>query len=309
MTGKAKRARQARLANARSYAVPDSVLQAASKSGELDTSISANDADSGTMTNLTSVGAAQQSALQIRLDSAANTGGLGESTQATTSGTATSVDPKGYLTSLQKNQLQSDEVSVEDVNRARVLLESAVKSNVSNGYVMSLHEQHVRQTLTSYRPGYVALARLEELAGKLHTARKTIHRATEQRPRSIVVWKEAIRLNRESVHNAKIIAANGIKLDPKVGDGHQVRQRSCASSHFQAVQLWQAAIDLEDLPAARRKVARQALDQNGCSVLLWKTLINLNEDIENVRLLFAKATETLRNVFLRSSSEISTNDT
>ncbi|KAF2134408.1 hypothetical protein P153DRAFT_391748 [Dothidotthia symphoricarpi CBS 119687] len=255
MTGKAKRAREARMANSRSYAVPDSVLQAASKSGELDTSISSNDADSGTMTNFASIGAAQLSALTVRLDSAAS---AAPGTQtATTSGTATTVDPKGYITALDRKQAAGDEVPVEDINRARVLLESAVKTNVHNG------------------PGYVALARLEEVAGKIHTAKKVIQKGCEMCPKSIVVWEEAIRLNRENIHNAKIIAANGIKLNPK------------------AIRLWQAAIELEQTPAARKKVTRQALDHNAQSVELWKTLINDTEEIENVKLLFAKATDTI----------------
>lgn len=254
MTGKAKRAREARMANSRSYAVPDSVLQAASKSGELDTSISANDADSGTMTNFASIGAAQLSALTVRLDSAASSG---PGTQTATSGTATTVDPKGYITALDRKQAMGDEVPVEDINRARVLLESAVKTNIHNG------------------PGYVALSRLEEVAGKMHTAKKVIQKGCEMCPKSIVVWEEAIRLNRENVHNAKIIAANGIKLNPK------------------AIRLWQQAIELEQTPAARKKVTRQALDHNPQSVELWKILINDTEDIENVKLLFAKATETV----------------
>lgn len=254
MTGRAKRAREARMANSRSYAVPDSVLQAASKSGELDTSISTNDADSGTMTNFASIGAAQLSALTVRLDSAASNPGA---QTTTTSGTATSVDPKGYITALDRKQAAGEEVPVEDINRARVLLESAVKTNVHNG------------------PGYVALSRLEEVAGKLHTAKKVIQRGCEMCPKSIVVWEEAIRLNRENVHNAKIVAANGIKLNPK------------------AIKLWQAAIDLEQTPADRKKVTRLALDNNPQSVELWKTLINDTEDIENVKLLFAKATDTV----------------
>ncbi|KAF3045187.1 hypothetical protein E8E12_010484 [Didymella heteroderae] len=255
MTGRAKRAREARMANARSYAVPDSVLAAGARSGELETSISTDDASSGTMTNFASIGAAQQSALQVRLDSAAASSGTGTQT-TTTSGTAT-VDPKGYLTALDKKEMQGGEVPVEDINRARVLLESAVKTNVNNG------------------PGYVALARLEEVAGKIHTAKKVIQKGCEMCPKSIVVWEEAIRLNREQLHNAKVIAANGIKLNPK------------------AIVLWKAAIDLEQTPAARKKVTRQALDHNPQSVELWKTLINDTEDIENVKLLFAKATETV----------------
>lgn len=255
MTGKAKRAREARMANARSYAVPDSVIQAAHQSGQLETSISTSDSD-GTMTNFASIGAAQKSALQVRLDSAANTNPGGN--QTTTSGTATSVDPRGYITALDKKQAMGEEVPVEDINRARVLLESAVKTNVHNG------------------PGYVALARLEEVAGKIQTAKKIIQKGCEMCPKSIVVWEEAIRLNRENLHNAKVIAAAGIKLNPK------------------AIKLWMAAIDLEQTPAARKKVTRMALDHNQQSVELWKILINDTEDLESVKLLFAKATETVK---------------
>jgi pre-mRNA-processing factor 6 len=253
MTGKNKRAREARMANSRSYAVPDSVLAAAGRQGELDTSISTGDAD-GMTTNLASIGAAQLSALKVRLDSATNEPG----TQTTaTSGTATSVDPKGYMTALDKKQAMGEEVPVEDINRARVLLTSAVNTNLKNG------------------PAHVALARLEEVAGKVATARRNIQRGCELCPKSVVVWEEAIRLNRENLHNARVIAANGIKHLPK------------------AVKLWQAAIDLEQTSQDKKKVCRQALDNNPSSVELWKTLINETEELDSVRLLFAKATETV----------------
>ncbi|KAF2274647.1 TPR-like protein [Westerdykella ornata] len=254
MTGKAKRAREARLNNARSYAVPDSVISAAAQQGQLETSIPADSGD-GTMTNFASIGAAQKSALQVRLDSAAaNNSG----TQTSVGGTSTSVDPRGYITALEKSQANGMAAPVEDINRARVLLESAVKTNVHNG------------------PGYVALCRLEEVAGKIHTAKKVIQKGCEMCPRSVVVWEEAIRINRDNLHNAKVIAAAGIKQNPK------------------AIKLWIAAIDLEQTVAARKKVTRQALDHNPQSVELWKILINDTEEIENVRMLFAKATETVK---------------
>ncbi|KAF2747095.1 pre-mRNA-splicing factor prp1 [Sporormia fimetaria CBS 119925] len=253
MTGKAKRAREARQNSMRSYAVPDSVLSAAAQQGQLETSISTDSSD-GTMTNFASIGAAQKSALQVRLDSAAKST---PGSQTAVSGTSTSVDPRGYITALEKNSMNG-ETPVEDVNRARVLLESAVKTNVHNG------------------PGYVALARLERIAGKMATAKKVIQKGCEMCPRSVVVWEEAISLNRDNMHNAKIIAAAGIKQNPK------------------AIKLWIAAIDLEQTVAARKKVTRQALDHNPQSVELWKILINDTEEIENVRMLFAKATDTVK---------------
>ncbi|KAF2257771.1 TPR-like protein [Lojkania enalia] len=253
MTGKAKRAREARLSNQRAYAVPDSVISAASQVGELDTSISTESSD-GTMTNFASIGAAQKSALQVRLDSAASsTNGA----QTAVSGTSTSVDPRGYITALEKSQAQG-EIPVEDINRARTLLESAVKTNVHNG------------------PGYVALCRLEEVAGKIGTAKKVIQKGCEMCPRSTAVWEEAIRINRDNIHNAKIIAATGIKQNPK------------------AIKLWLAAIELEKTANDRKKVTRQALDHNPQSVELWKMLINDTEDIEAVKMLFAKAVDTVK---------------
>ncbi|KAF2478192.1 uncharacterized protein BDR25DRAFT_250834 [Lindgomyces ingoldianus] len=252
MTGKAKRAREARMADRKSYAVPDSVIAAAHQQGQIETSISASDGD-GTMTNFASIGAANKSALQVRLDAASKIPG----TQSTVSGTSTSVDPRGYITALEKNQAAGVEAPVEDINRARVLLESAVKTNIHNG------------------PGYVALCRLEELAGKVNTAKRVIARGCELCPKSIVCWEENIRINRDNVHNAKIIAATAIKQNPK------------------AIKIWEAAIDLEQTMAARKKVTRQALDHNPQSVELWKSLINDTEDLENVRLLFAKAVDTV----------------
>ncbi|KAF2203116.1 hypothetical protein GQ43DRAFT_390718 [Delitschia confertaspora ATCC 74209] len=258
MTGKNKRAREARQANQRFYAVPDSVLQGAAAAGQLETSISTDSGD-GTMTNFASIGAAQQSALQVRLDAASSGAATSTTTNGTStvSGTSTSVDPRGYITALDKATSLQAGAPIEDINRARVLLESAVKTNLHNG------------------PAHVALCRLEEVAGKIHTAKKVISRGCELCPHSIVCWEENIRINRGNKHNAKIIAAQAIKLNPK------------------AITLWKAAIELEQTPAARKKVTRQALDHNPQSIELWKILINDTEDVENVRLLFAKAVETI----------------
>ena len=249
MTGKNKRERNARLADRRSYAVPDSIIAGAAQSTELETSISADGAD-GTMTNFASIGAAQTSVLGVRLDRVAS------GTQ-TVAGTSSTVDPRGYMTALDKAQLQPDQLPVENVKRARLLLASAVKTN------------------QQYGPSHVALCRLEEVAGKPGTAKKIIARGCELCPQSVACWSENIRINRDDLHNAKIIAATAIKLNPK------------------AIPLWQAAVELEQMPAAKKKVTRQALDHNPQSVELWKTLINLTDDVKDVRLLFAKATDTV----------------
>ncbi|KAF2436002.1 putative Pre-mRNA-splicing factor prp1 [Tothia fuscella] len=254
LTGRNKRARLNRM-NQRSYAVPDSVLAGARDAGQMDTSIDASegtngDTADGTMTNFAQIGAAREKQLQVRLDQAEKAGG-----SDSVAGTATSVDPRGYLTSL-ANSEKSGDVNIGDINRTRLLLESVIKSN------------------PTHPPGWISAARLEELAGKIVAARNLVNKGCEKNPRSEDIWLEAIRLHMEgNNHNAKVIAANAIKHIPK------------------STKLWIAAMELETLPQAKKKVLRQALDHNTKSVDLWKAASNLEEDQKDAMLLLAKATE------------------
>ncbi|EOO02676.1 putative pre-mrna-splicing factor prp1 protein [Phaeoacremonium minimum UCRPA7] len=251
MTGKTKREREAR--HQRFYAVPDSVIAAASSSGEFGTTIvedgAGGDAKDGGMTNFAKIGAARDKVLQARLDQASQSSGT-----ATTVGTSTSVDPKGYLTNLAKVGDVS-QVSVGDVDFARKLLKSAVETNPTNA------------------PGWIAAARVEELAGKMVAARNIIARGCKNCPKSEDVWLENIRLN--DSRNAKIIAAEAIK------------------SNTRSVRLWVEAMKLESDPRSKKKVIRHALDHIPESEALWKEAVNLEEDPEDARLLLAKATQLI----------------
>lgn len=256
MTGKNRRSKQH--LRQRFYAVPDSVLAGARDSTQFDTTISedgaaangAADGLDGTMTNFADIGAARDKVLQVRLDQAAQGSG-----QESVSGTATSIDPKGYMTALTKSEIKAGEIPVADIARARTLLESVIKTNMKHG------------------PGWIAAARLEEYAGKIVAARNVIARGCEHCPKSEDVWLEAIRLNDN--HNAKIIAANAIK------------------NNNRSVRLWVEAMKLEQLPAAKKRVLRQALDHIPQSVAIWKEAVNLEEDPADARLLLAKATEII----------------
>src|ERR1700761_9161985 len=95
---------------------------------------------------------------------------------STTSGLATSVDPKGYLTSLDSVVIKSD-AEIGDIKRARMLFESLVKSN------------------PKHAPGWIAAAALEEHAGRMVQARKLIKQGCEHCPKSEDVWLEAARLH------------------------------------------------------------------------------------------------------------------
>ncbi|KAI0601657.1 pre-mRNA splicing factor [Biscogniauxia sp. FL1348] len=256
LTGKNRRSKQAR--QQRFYAVPDSVLAAAGSAGELGTTV-ADDGDAssggsssnqdGTVTNFAKIGQARDKVLQVRLDQASQNG------TSTTSGSATSVDPKGYLTNLAKSQLPESAAQVGDINRVRELLEKVIKTNPNNG------------------PGWIAAARLEELAGKIVAARNVIERGCEHCPKSEDVWLENIRLHDR--RNAKIIAAKAIQKNNR------------------SVRLWVEAMKLEEDSRSKKRVIRHALDHIPESEALWKEAVNLEEDPEDARLLLAKATELI----------------
>lgn len=252
MTGKTKREREAR--RQRFYAVPDSVLAAARDVGEMGTTVNDDggaDAKDGSMTNFAKIGAAQKKVLEARLDQASQSSGT-----ATSLGTSTSVDAKGYLTSMARAG-EIPEVSVGDVDFARKLLKSAYESN-------PLHP-----------PAWIAAARVEELAGKVVTARNLIAKGCAKNPKSEDLWLENIRINEN--RNAKVIAAEAIKANNK------------------SVRLWVEAMKLETDPRSKKKVIRQALLHIPKSEMLWKEAVNLEEDPADARLLLAKAVDEIPN--------------
>lgn len=255
LTGKNRRTKQN--LRQRFYAVPDSVIAGARDSTQFDTTVaedgpggSGADSVDGTMTNFADIGAARDKVLQVKLDQAA----LGSGNDST-AGTSTNIDPKGYLTSLSKSEIKSGEAEVGDINRVRVLLESVIKTN------------------PKHAPGWIAAARLEEVAGKIVAARNVIARGCEHCPKSEDAWLENIRLNDN--HNAKIIAAKAITCNER------------------STRLWIEAMKLESDPRAKKRVLRRALDIMKTSVAIWKEAVNLEEDPADARLLLAKATDEI----------------
>ena len=86
----------------------------------------------------------------------------------------TVVDPKGYLTDLSSIKISS-EAEISDIKKARLLLKSVISTN------------------PKHAPGWIAAARLEELAGKLQAARSFIQKGCDACPKSEDVWIEAAR--------------------------------------------------------------------------------------------------------------------
>mmetsp|Transcript_7194 Transcript_7194/g.44640 ORF Transcript_7194/g.44640 Transcript_7194/m.44640 type:complete len:1061 (-) Transcript_7194:4167-7349(-) len=190
--------------------------------------------------DLTSVAEGRGTVLSLQLDRASdNVSGQ------------TVVDPKGYLTDLQGIKLRSD-ADVADLKKARLLLKSIVATNPGHG------------------PGWIAAARLEEVAGKVSAARNLIKKGCEACPQNEDVWLEAARLSQPA--DAALILARGVTTIPR------------------SVQLWMRAASLEKEDAAKARVLRKALEHIPESVSLWKSLIEL-ADQDDARVLLSRAVE------------------
>ncbi|KAI0788615.1 PRP1 splicing factor, N-terminal-domain-containing protein [Abortiporus biennis] len=247
--------RKKRKRDERSFVVPDSVIIGDRSKGEYENALDSRQqesggfetpAESGSLTNFVEMGQARDKILSLKLDQVSGT--------STASGLATSVDPKGYLTSLDSVVLKTD-AEIGDIKRARMLFDSLVKSN------------------PKHSPGWIAAACLEEHAGRMVAARKIIKQGCEQCPKSEDVWLEAARLHNND--DAKVILANAVQ---HVG---------------QSVKVWLAAADLEHDIKAKKRVLRKALEHIPNSVRLWKETVNLESSASDARILLARAVEVI----------------
>lgn len=251
LTGKKRKKAQKREARetGRSYVVPDSVLLGARNQNLTDTSIAAEDANGaststqGTTTSLTEIGEARNKLFSHNLDQAG--------TQTSLGGTASSIDPQGYLTSLSSLPTQST-AEIGDIKKARSLLDSVIKTN------------------PNHAPGWIAAARLEEVAGKMAIARKVIAQGCEHCPKSEDVWLENARLNNRD--NAKVVLAQATQ-----------------ALKGQSVKIWIKATELETDPESKKRVLRKSLEFLPNSVTLWKELVNLEADPAAARVLLTGA--------------------
>jgi pre-mRNA-processing factor 6 len=191
--------------------------------------------------------------------STANGGGGGAADGTGTStigGTTTTIDPKGYLTSLSSVKIASD-AEIGDIHKARLLLKS------------------VRDTNPHHGPGWIASARVEEAANNLMQARKLIQQACQECPQNEDVWLEAARLHSSPPQQAKTILATAVRrMLPK-----------------SSVKIFLKAADLEHTPSGKKAVLRKALEAMPTSVTLWKAAIDLEDSVEDAKVLLGVAVE------------------
>ncbi|CAK4111729.1 unnamed protein product [Aphanomyces euteiches] len=195
---------------------------------------------SGMTSSLTGLAEARGAVLSLKLDKMSDS----------ISG-QTVVDPKGYMTELNSLKITSD-AEVGDIKKARLLLRSVTMTN------------------PKHAPGWIAAARLEEVAGKLVQARKIIADGCESCPTNEDVWLEAARL--QTPENARTILANAVRHVPT------------------SVKVWLQAAKLEPNDEATKLVLRRALEYIPNAVAIWKAVIEL-EDVDGARLMLGRAVE------------------
>lgn len=197
-------------------------------------------ASDGTLTDLNQVGEARKTVLSLKLKEA------GDSVSG-----QTNVDPKGYLTDLNSKKVNS-EAEIGDIKKAQLLLKSVVTTN------------------PKHAPGWIAIARLEEVSGKIVQARRYIDQGCHNCPDAEDVWLEAARLHTPA--NAAALLARAVQHNP------------------QSIPLWLRAAELETEPNKRKRVLRKALEHIPNSERLWKAAVQL-EPPEGARVLLGRAVE------------------
>lgn len=250
MTGKRRKHNLRELREQRAFVVPDSVVVGGRDRNAVESSLDAKQMAAGTpidgtMTDFREIGSAQKQVLSLKLDAQASKDpGVGSST----------IDPKGYLTDLDSVVIKS-EAEIGDTKRGRTLLQSLTKTN------------------PKHAPGWIAAARLEEVAGKMVAARRIIAEGCQNCPTSDEVWRESARLN--TPENARVVLADAVRHIP------------------QSVNIWLDATDLEQDVNSKKRVLRKALEYIPNSVKLWKRMVSLEDDSENAKVLLQRATEVV----------------
>ncbi|RKP11767.1 hypothetical protein BJ684DRAFT_12481, partial [Piptocephalis cylindrospora] len=169
------------------------------------------------------------------------------------SGIAT-VDPKGYLTDLGSITIKSN-AEIGDIKKARMVLNSVITTN------------------PKHAPGWIAAARLEEVAGKMGQAKALISKGCDLCPTKEDVWLEAARLH--GGEQGKRILATAVKKIPL------------------SVRVWLQAMELEGEVSGKKRVLQRAIEYIPSSVRLWKALITLEEVPTEARVLLSQAVELI----------------
>lgn len=171
------------------------------------------------------------------------------------SNTNIQVNARDYISKLESQLVGGMEIS--ELQRAREMMKSLTSSN------------------PTHSPGWIASARIEEISGKMNTARSIIKEGCEKCPYSEDIWLESSRLHCiNSIAESKSILAEAVTFLP------------------QSEKIWLAASELED-NLTKKRVLRKALEHLPYSERIWKKAIDIENDDENALLLLQRAVECI----------------
>ncbi|KAL2899605.1 Protein STABILIZED1 [Bienertia sinuspersici] len=126
------------------------------------------------------------------------------------------------------------------------------------------------QNNPKHPPSWIAIARLEEVAGMIQAARQFIKNGCEECPKNQDAWLQACRL--ASLDDAKAMIARGVKAIPS------------------SVKLWLQASKLEQDDMNKSRVLKKGLENIPDSMRLLKSAVELANE-EDVGLLLMRAVE------------------
>ncbi len=210
---------------------PDSLLDSARQQMAATTTVQ------GAVTDLAAIGKGRASVLGHNLDQAGKSGTLSS---------RPAVDATGYLTEMAGVHISSSS-EISDIKRARLLLKSVTTTN------------------PNHAPGWIAAARLEEVAGRMAVARDLAGEGCRRCPGEEDVWLEAARLY--PAYRARRVLAQAVIHVPR------------------SVKVWLQASALEDEPKRKKRVLRKALEIIPRSARLWRAAVDLEETTEARELL------------------------
>lgn len=152
------------------------------------------------------------------------------------------------------------QIQMNDISKGRLILAS------------------LRKTEPHKASSWIASARLEEQAKKINAAKNLITEGCRRVPRNEDIWLENIRIHKKSSESnkmCKLIVADALKMIPK------------------SEKLWITAVELENSSdiMSKRRVLMRALESLPNSVNIWKELVNLEDEKEDVKRMLQKATE------------------
>ncbi|KAJ2922647.1 hypothetical protein H1R20_g14433, partial [Candolleomyces eurysporus] len=198
----------------RTYVVPDSVIVGDRSTGEFESSLDVGQQvnggfetpatdGSGPLTNFVEIGQARYQLLPIKLDQ------LSSST-ASSSGLSTSIDPKGYLTSLSSIQIKSD-AEIGDIKRARMLFDSL--DNYDAKAILANAVQHVGQSVKICLAGadleHGVKANKRVLRREQEATREGSGKTEDKRAKELEAVNKTIEAGVKELHRHRVLLTRG----------------------------------------------------------------------------------------------------